>query len=80
MKKELSFFDNQKNVRRFLLVFYISLGVLLAVDPFIHKHSEYGWETSPGFFAAYGFVSCVMLIFVARVLRYLIMRDEQYYN
>lgn len=80
MKKELRFFDNQKNVRRFLLVFYISLGVLLAVDPFIHKHAEFGWETSPGFFAAYGFVSCVMLIFVARVLRHFIMRDENYYN
>ena len=80
MKKELRIFDNPKNVKRFLFVFYISLAVLLAVDPFVPKHAEFGWETSPGFFAAYGFVSCVLLIFVARVLRIFIMRGEDYYK
>ena len=80
MKKELTVFDNPKNVTRFLLVFYSCLMVLLLVDPFIHKHGDFEWENMPGFFAAYGFVSCVLLIFIARIMRLWIKRDENYYD
>ncbi len=80
MKKELTLFDNPRNVKRLLIVFYISLGGLLLIDPFIHKHSEFQWEAMPGFFAAYGFFSCVLLIFIAKFLRRLVKQDEQYYE
>jgi len=80
MKKELRIFDDPKNVKRFLLVFYGCLLALLCIDPFIHKHGEFPWEDAPEFFAAYGFVSCVLLIFVARILRRLVKRDENYYD
>ena len=80
MKKELTLFDSPKNVRRLLLVFYICLLGLLVVEPFIHKHPDFEWEAAPGFFAAYGFVSCVLLIFVAKFLRYLVKREEHYYE
>ncbi|MEJ2056352.1 MAG: hypothetical protein P8X39_00765 [Desulfofustis sp.] len=80
MKKELTVFDNPRNVHRFLIFFYGCLVLLLVIDPFIHKHAEFPWEDAPGFFAAYGFVSCVLLIFVARLLRRLVKRDEDYYE
>lgn len=80
MRKELKIFDDPRNVQRFLIIFYGSLVVLLLVDPFIHKHGEFEWEGVPGFFAAYGFVSCVLLIFVARILRRFVKRDEDYYQ
>lgn len=80
MKKELTLFDNPRNVKRFLYIFYGCLAVLLCIDPFIHKHGEFAWEEAPEFFAAYGFVSCVLLIFVAKVLRRWVKRDEDYYR
>ncbi|MFH2001079.1 MAG: hypothetical protein ABIK28_15460 [Planctomycetota bacterium] len=80
MKKELKIFDNPKNVKRLLFFFYLSLAALIVVDFFIHKHAEFPWESAPAFFAVYGFVSCVMLIFVAKVLRLLIKRREDYYE
>ena len=80
MKKELTLFDKPKNVKRFLFVFYASLLALLLIDPFIHKHAEFEWEAVPEFFAAYGFVSCVLLIFVAKILRLWIKRGESYYD
>ncbi len=80
MKRELKLFDQPKNVRRLLWGFYASLVVLLIADFFIHKHGEFPWENAPGFFAAYGFVSCVLLIFIAKGLRRLIKRDEDYYD
>lgn len=80
MKKELKVFDNPKNVKRLLLIFYASLAVLLLVDPFVHKHAEFEWEAAPAFFAVYGFVSCVLLIFVAKILRLWVKREETYYD
>ena len=78
--RELKLFDKHKNVTRLLIVFYLSLLALLIADFFIHKHGEFSWEGSPEFFAVYGFVSCVALIFIAKVLRLFIKRDENYYD
>ena len=78
--KELKIFDKPENVKRFLVIFYISLAVLLCVDFFIHKHAEFSWEGVPEFFAVYGFASCVLLIFIAKLLRLFIKRDENYYD
>ena len=50
MKRELKIFDNPKNVKRLLTIFYISLVVLLVVDFFIHKHADFSWEEAPNFF------------------------------
>ncbi|MCK9275477.1 MAG: hypothetical protein M0P57_10335 [Syntrophales bacterium] len=80
MKKELKIFDNPKNVHFFLYIFYASLAVLLLVDLFIPKHSHFKWESVPEFFAVYGFASCVSLIFIAKLLRRIVKRDENYYD
>ena len=80
MKKELKIFDKPKNVKRLLNFFYASLILLLIIDFFIYKHAEFPWEGVPDFFAAYGFISCVLLIFIARLLRIFIKRNERYYD
>jgi hypothetical protein len=80
MKRELTIFDDKKNVRRLLIIFFISLVILLVVDFFIEKHAAFPWEGAVNFFAAYGFVSCVALIYIAKGLRRLVMRREDYYD
>jgi len=80
MKKELKIFDNPRNVQRLLIGFYLSLAMLLASEFFIHKHASYPWENFFGFFGVYGFVSCVLLIFLAKGLRLIVMRKEDYYD
>jgi len=80
MKKELKIFDNPRNVKILLLFFYFSLAVLLVIDFFIDKHAVFGWEGYPDFFAAYGFISCVLLIYIAKLLRRFVKRGEDYYK
>jgi hypothetical protein len=80
MKKELKIFDKPENVKRLLKFFYASLILLLIIDFFIHKHAEFPWEGVPDFFAAYGFISCVLLIFIAKLLRIFIKRKENHYE
>ncbi|MCF8039833.1 MAG: hypothetical protein K9K79_11005 [Desulfohalobiaceae bacterium] len=80
MRTELSIFDKPRNVSRLLRGFYCALILLLLAELFIHKHHGFPWEEAFGFFAVYGFVSCVLLIFLAKILRRIVMRKEDYYD
>ncbi|MFC2172257.1 hypothetical protein ACFLU6_06450 [Acidobacteriota bacterium] len=80
MKKELKIFDKPRNVKIFFVAFFIVLGILLVADFFIKKHAAFHWVEAPGFLAAFGFGSFVLLIFVAKLLRFIVKRDEDYYD
>lgn len=80
MKKELKIFDKPGNVKKLLIIFFSFLVVLLIIDLFMHKHGHFSWEDSTAFFAVYGFAAYVCLIFIAKGLRLLIKRKEDYYD
>jgi len=80
MKKEITIFDNPRNVKRLIWFFYAVLALLLVAEFFIHKHGHFTWEDKPFFFATYGFVACVAVIFGSKVLRFVLRRDEDYYD
>lgn len=73
-------FDNPRNVSRLLLGFYISCAGLFAADFIVHRHTIHPWEDLPGFYAIYGFVACVILVVIAKEMRKLLMRKEDYYD
>ena len=54
--------------------------LLLIADAFYEKVTHYAWEQAPGFYALFGFLSCVGLVLVAKGLRRFLMRDEDYYD
>ncbi|PCH96551.1 MAG: hypothetical protein COB84_04765 [Rhodobacteraceae bacterium] len=53
--------------------------VVFALDWTYEKHSYFEVEHVKGFYALYGFVAFTGLIFVAKALRVLIKRPEDYY-
>jgi len=74
-------FDRPGNVNRLLACFFSSLGVLLIIDLFVHKHPHFLWEGWLEFSAVYGFVACVVLVLAAKyILRPLMKRREDYYD
>ncbi len=80
MKKELTIFDNPKNIKRLRMGFFIALVLVLVAEGFVEMHHEFSVEHFYGFFAVYGFISYVFLIFAAKILRKIIMRKEDYYD
>ena len=80
MERKTGWFDKPRNFKLFLHLFFAGLGLLLIVDFFVPKHGAFPWEETPGFFAAYGYISFVILVLAARILRRLIRRDEDYYD
>ncbi|MDH4162621.1 MAG: hypothetical protein OEW15_08020 [Nitrospirota bacterium] len=74
-------FDKPENVKRFLLGFYLLLGISLAAELFVHKHAYFWWEHYPFFHAAFGLVAFVALILAAKhFLGPLVRKRENYYD
>lgn len=68
-------------LKKILTVFYTFLIMLLIIDPFIHKHSFFGFDKYPWFYGTYGLVACVLLVLAAKhILRPIVMRKENYYD
>ena len=73
-------FDKPENVNRLLRGFYTVCGILFALDLVLHRHMSHDWEHLPGFYAIFGFVACVLLVLVAKEMRKVLMRKEDYYD
>ena len=68
-----------KSTNTILRVFFTLCVLIMVIDPMVPKsHAAFVWETWPGFYGAYGFFSCVILVLIAKFgLRPLVMRDEE---
>lgn len=80
MKKELTIFDKPENVRWLRRIFFMALVLVLIAELFVDMHGQFPVEHFFGFYAVYGFIAYVTLIFVAKLLRRLLMRREDYYD
>lgn len=73
--------ENRVRVRKYL---FISLALLLIAEMIlfrsVHHHVHFSWESHFAFYAVYGFVSCVLLVFVAKGMRAILKRKEDYYD
>ncbi|MGB5209907.1 MAG: hypothetical protein WBN31_00835 [Gammaproteobacteria bacterium] len=80
------FFDRPENVTRLwrgfvaACVFVAALDLLGLLEFLYHRHSSFFVEGMPGFYAAWGFIGISLLIVLAKALRKLLMRPEDYYD
>lgn len=77
--------DDPENVRRLIRVFWVACGLLLLVDLLVHRHLSFKQGELPvegwfGFYPFYGFVACVLLVVIAKQMRKVLIRDEDYYD
>jgi hypothetical protein len=79
-QREVTFFDQPRNVALILKTFYALCIILVLLDFFVHRHIYVYFETIPAFYAIYGFVACVVLVVLAKIMRKGLMRDEHYYD
>ena len=54
--------------------------VLLLIDVFYERHAKSGIEHTLGFYGIYSLACCVLLVLLARGIRKLVMRGEDYYD
>ena len=68
------------NIRKLWIIFIAILAMTVIAGLFVHQHQSFGIEDSFGFFAWYGFVSCVGMIVFAKLLGLFLKRPEDYYE
>ena len=78
-------FDDPRNVKRVIGGLVVLCVVLIALDLVLHRHPSFSPGSFPaegwfGFYAIYGFVACVLLVLIAKEMRKLLMRGEDYYD
>jgi len=68
------------SIRILWVVFIAILAGTVLADFFIDHHGEFGVDGTFGFYAWFGFVSCVVLVFGSRLLGVLLKRRDDYYD
>ncbi|AWB66435.1 hypothetical protein C2869_08340 [Saccharobesus litoralis] len=69
-----------KTIKYLWIGFIVVLGITILAELFIHKHDYFGLDGSFGFFGWYGFITCVAMVVVAKLLGYVLKRKEEYYD
>jgi hypothetical protein len=72
--------DDPGNVTKIVWALVGVCVLLLLADAFLEKHGAFAIEHVFGFYALFGFVAYVALIFLGKGLRALVMRPEDYYE
>jgi hypothetical protein len=85
--EDQNWLDNPRNVNKVVYALYAICALLVGADLFLHKHIHfeyenhfYNFENWFGFFGCFGFVACVGLVLAAKLLRVVVIREEDYYD
>ena len=70
----------QENIRKLWIGFIVILVITVVAGLFVHQHESFGIEDSFGFYAWYGFITCVGMVVFAKVLGIFLKRSEEYYG
>lgn len=79
-RKDKHLFDDPNVVKQILRSLYIFCALLFAMDFIVQRQTMHGWENLLGFYPIFGFVSCVVLVLIAKWMRSFLMRPENYYE
>ncbi len=89
-EKRKHFFDDPRNVRLALRILFAACAVVLLLDIVNFamqlldagelRHADHPGERWLAFHPIYGFVACVVLVLIAKELRKILMRDEDFYD
>lgn len=72
--------DDPKNVDKIVYGLYTLCALLFVSDLVYHKHAHFAFENIFGFYGLFGFLGSVTLVLLAKQLRKVLMRPEDYYD
>ena len=79
----VNFFGDAAHAKARRRLLWATLVVVLAADFLVNRdHGDFFWDFIPGWAAAFGFDSCIAIIFASKLVgkQGRVMRDEDYYG
>ncbi|MEX0593811.1 MAG: hypothetical protein WD115_03475 [Balneolaceae bacterium] len=59
----------------------LTIGTLIAEFTLLADYDSHWWNSIPGFYAIWGFMSCIIIIYVSKWIgKLFLFRDESYYD
>jgi UPF0716 family protein affecting phage T7 exclusion len=71
---------NSNKIRMLWIVFISILIILLISDLFIHRHSYFEIDGLFAFPSIFGFLSCILLVVISKIIGIFLKRSEDYYD
>ena len=72
--------DGSRSVDKIYWGLYLLCILIILPDFFYHRHVYFSWEGWTGFYGLYGFLSCFGLVILAKQIRKIVKRKEDYYD
>ena len=72
--------DKPRNVKLLFNVFYALCAIVVVLDLVITREEHHDWERFLEFYPLYGFAGIVVLVLIAKLMRRVLMRPEDYYD
>lgn len=79
LAKRFLWAESSSSVERVIFILSVTCAILFILDFIVHRHTYAPGEGLPGFYAIVGFVAFTLIVLGAKLLRRLILRNEQYY-
>jgi len=81
-RQPIGWMDKPDFVKRLFLVLYVIAGLLILAEMVFGRTTEHPhpYEGPFGFYAVYGFISFWFLVLLAKPMRTLLIRSEDYYE
>ncbi len=79
-RQDLPWLQRPASIRRLWWLFAVILLLTVVAEFLVELHPHFGADGWPGFHAIFGFVSCVAMVLVAKLIGYLLKRREDYYE
>ena len=70
----------RRSIRVLWIVFVAVLAAVTVGDVFIDGHPHFGLDGTFAFYSWYGFLTCVVMILVAKAMGILLKRKDTYYD
>ena len=80
MKSGLHWLVRSNTIRWLWIAFSLILALTVLPDFFLSHHSHFGIDSTFGFNAWYGLVTCVGMIMLAKFLGIFLKRQDTYYD
>lgn len=75
-----SWLDEPRNIRKLIIAGLIVLALTVVADFFYVDHPHFAVDGWFGFYAWYGFLTCVAMVLVAKLLGFWLKRSDTYYD
>lgn len=76
-----SWFERPENINKLIIGLLIACAIVTLADLFYtNPHAHFAIESTFAFQAWFGFVTFVVVVYLGKILRWFVQRDEDYYD